>query len=156
MADKDQIDIFELLPMSNRQLNNLHNKYEINNVTGCWEIKMAKSYSCMRINGILVPAHRVFYTIYNGPISKGMIICHTCDNPRCINPNHLFQGTKKDNAVDASNKGRIKQGYDWSRDKTHCKRGHAYSEDNTKWRKNGTRECIACGKIRRSNRTNGV
>lgn len=52
-------------------------------------------------------AHRFAYRVWIGPIPKGMLVCHTCDNPPCVNPEHLFVGTNRDNMLDASRKGRI-------------------------------------------------
>ncbi len=51
-------------------------------------------------------AHQLAYTITNGPIPKGMLVCHTCDNPWCVNPQHLFLGTANDNVQDMMTKGR--------------------------------------------------
>jgi hypothetical protein len=78
---------------------------------GCWEWKNycnKDGYGRVRYNGKKHLAHRVSYEIFKKPFNKSLLVCHTCDNPSCINPEHLFLGTHQDNVSDCKNKGRHK------------------------------------------------
>lgn len=63
-------------------------------------------YGQIGFNGKVYRAHRVSYDIHNGEIPKGLIVCHTCDNPPCVNPAHLYAGTPMDNTTDMMLRGR--------------------------------------------------
>lgn len=52
-------------------------------------------------------AYRLSWEMHNRPLKDGEVVCHRCDNPSCVNPDHLFVGTQRDNMRDASNKGRL-------------------------------------------------
>lgn len=75
----------------------------------CWNWKaglFTNGYGQFRLRNKKMKAHRFAYLIYYGKIPKGKIICHHCDNPKCVNPHHLFVGTHKDNSVDREKKNR--------------------------------------------------
>jgi hypothetical protein len=92
-----------------------------------------------------ITASRASWILHFGPIESNKIfVCHTCDNPSCVNPNHLFLGSQKDNLQDASKKGRLNNpNKGWERNKTHCSNGHPYSPENT-YRWKNKRICRTC------------
>lgn len=55
-------------------------------------------------------AHRIAYRLTYGDFPKELLVCHHCDNPPCVRPDHLFLGSNKDNLLDAKNKGRLPKG----------------------------------------------
>jgi hypothetical protein len=85
---------------------------------GCWlwsRTTVKGGYGRVRYGKKSVVAHRVAWELTNGPVPDGMLVCHACDNPACINPAHLFLGTHKTNAEDRDRKGRQARGLQHSR-----------------------------------------
>ena len=85
-----------------------HNRI-IKDEGGCWLWNGRKSksgYGMITDKGKERLAHRLSYELYKGSLSN-KFICHSCDRPECVNPDHLWEGTAKDNAQDMSRKGRV-------------------------------------------------
>lgn len=120
-------------------------KVQVGAPAACWPWAGALSggYGMFWVGGRSQHASRVSYAIANGPIPGGLYACHSCDNPRCVNPAHLFLGSQQDNVRDMHNKRRGRE----SR-KTHCPQGHEYSGDNLMFQKSGARFCRTCHNAR--------
>jgi len=78
--------------------------------TGCWEWNKPRQktgYGTVMYESKVIPAHRASYLVFKGEISKGLLVCHLCDNRKCVNPDHLWLGTCSENMIDCSRKGRL-------------------------------------------------
>lgn len=78
---------------------------------GCWTwlgAKRKSGYGAFGFGRSTDYAHRAAYRLFVGPIPGGQYVCHKCDTPLCVNPDHLFVGTATENMQDASAKGRVK------------------------------------------------
>lgn len=104
---------------------------DIDSVSGCWNTR-GKNYRGVKLGcGVSLLAHRLSLWAFCGkriPAYPEAVVMHTCDNPRCINPNHLKLGTQIDNVRDCVSKGRHHCNPLISR--THCRRGHEYTLEN--------------------------
>lgn len=65
------------------------------------------NYGVVWFNGTRHKCHRIAKFLSTGPFDDGKLVCHTCDNPQCCNPSHLFLGSHRDNALDCKAKGRL-------------------------------------------------
>lgn len=90
--------------------------------TGCWiwmGAMLPTGYGRFKLKGRSSPAHRVSHSLYKGDVLFGTLVCHTCDNKWCVNPDHLYIGTHSENVLDSYRRNRMtsKKGTDHSMSK---------------------------------------
>lgn len=110
----------------------------------CWIWKGSKTstgYGDFRYKNQRMKAHRFSFLISNGHMAKNYV-CHKCNNPLCVNPSHLYDGTPKDNVRDM-----LLAKHQNNQSKMYCKRGHRLTEDNVYIHKTGSRRCKECHKL---------
>jgi hypothetical protein len=116
----------------------------------CWEwlgYKSAKGYGRFKYEGKDTMATRVAWILIKGLTPpSGLMACHKCDNPSCVNPEHLFWGTAHDNTLDSIQKKRFAKN-----NLTHCPKGHPYSGNNLYISPDGFRRCRICRKEQKKN-----
>jgi len=108
--------------------------------SGCWEWQRCLTkggYGQIRINHITEYTHRFIFKYYYGELNPKLTINHKCRNRRCCIVIHLEQITNAENL-------RLGLHNNQNSAKTHCKRGHQFTEENTYVRPNGTRNCRIC------------
>lgn len=116
----------------------------------CWEwdaFVQENGYGQHSFGRKTILAHRASYQLFKGELLPDMQIDHTCNNRKCVNPDHLEQVTASENTKRMYQRGQEPRGaVDFQKNKTHCQRGHAYNEENTYWRPDrvgrGCRQCI--------------
>ena len=93
--------------------NRIESKAERVTESGCWiwtGTVTSRGYGQLISHNKKVYAHRASFQAFVGDIPDGMVVCHACDNVHCVNPDHLFLGTQKDNLQDMKHKGRSTRG----------------------------------------------
>lgn len=115
----------------------------------CWPwlpSQAAGTRGSFSLNGRTATAPNAALTLTKGEAPEGKpFACHTCDNPNCVNPAHLWWGSNQDNIRDAASKGRLPLQKIAS-----CKYGHPFDAINTRYNSRGQRQCRECQKVWRS------
>lgn len=107
-TDLNELSEVSFTILGQPRIQTFEDRYVIDKISSCWNWigNSYNGYGLFWNKGKQWKAHRFSYFYFIGTIPKGMNICHRCDNPACVNPEHLFLGTQKDNMQDMLKKGR--------------------------------------------------
>lgn len=133
-------NVKEIPPITIDWLERTAQKFTISD-SGCWSWNRfigKNGYSQVSMNGVVYSGHRIMYTAVKGEIAKGLQLDHLCRNRACINPSHLEPVTLKLN---------LQRGRNWQREKTHCPKGHEYTDMNIIRDIIGRRKCKQCSGV---------
>lgn len=109
----------------------------------CWKWRgsfTGAGYGMINLGNQHIMAHRVSFVLAGGALLDPIVL-HDCDNPPCVNPAHLRNGTQGDNMRDMMAKGR-----GWQQQKTCCRHGHPFVPENMLSKPNGSFQCLTCHK----------
>lgn len=104
------------LVITPKDISRFWSKVEIKKPNQCWHFHGTMDghgygvFSIMGRSGISIAAHRFVFILFTGIVPVGKDVCHRCDNPKCVNPFHLWEGTRKQNLQDMAKKNRSNHG----------------------------------------------
>lgn len=140
--------------MDQKVINRFNKKWIPEPNSGCWlwtagtRGSRGSNYASFHFLGKHESGHRVSWILFRGAIPNGLMILHKCSVMLCVNPDHLYVGTAKDNMRDV-----LVAGHNYQKNKTHCPKGHEYSADNIYSSKGrNMRMCGICCREKRTER----